>query len=363
MANQTIKKIERAGRKLLMRLFGFFAPAKKMDSVPSDAKISKILILPQNRLGDVIVALGHIRALAQKFRHADIRLVTNERNDVLFSYEPENISRIRYSKLAHKFLRSLFEVRKFAPDVIIDLQMQESVTSALYAIFSGAKYRLRVAADVPTPFNIFAHPDPLAHIVDKYDNLFDKIIDKNFCDISRGVRYTDTERAFAIKFFSTVSIHKDRLIALNLSAFRENRKMSFEQNTELASFLTKHGFWVVLLTTSAEITMANRISMIVKNVLIAPNTPTILHLAAMLPYFSAVISPDTAIVHLCSAENIPVFGLYTGKPDIFSVWKPWGKYLCAMQSKTYDDLTGIDMNELCTAFMKFYAQVHPENEN
>ncbi len=149
-----LKRIEIAGRKLLMRLFALGYPRRVYDSLPPDAPRKKILLMRQDKLGDMAVTLPYFRALKKALPDSEIAILASRQNKILLKYEPD-FRQIIYDKRPHKFLLSLWQVFRFHPDVVVDLQLKESATSTIYVLASRAKWRIRAVRPVKLPFNVW----------------------------------------------------------------------------------------------------------------------------------------------------------------------------------------------------------------
>ncbi|MCD6123804.1 glycosyltransferase family 9 protein [bacterium] len=358
MARKTItKRAEIAGRKLLIKIYGLFQPKQVFSSIPSCYKPRRILFLRHDRIGDMAVTIPFFRAIKRKLPDADIGILVSLRNKILLRYEPD-YHLITYRKRPDLFFRSLWEVFRWHPDVVVDLQLKESVTSTTFAIASRAKWRVRIKRDVKLPFNVYVDVGEFWHIQDEMRALFSAIAPIDIDEVPKSIMLSERERKFAEDFFSKVSAPKEKLIGLNISAGFAVRMLSAEDNKRIASHILRRGFVPVILYEPRDAKIAREICDAVRGAYLGPLCPDILHAAAIIEKLNLIVTPDTSVVHIASGFGVPTLALYTANEWNRRRWLPWGVKYRWVASTDYDSLAGINIDDILTKFDELIIELN-----
>ena len=342
------KRIEIFGRKILMRFFALLQPKNIYDHLPSDAPKGKILLMRQDKLGDMAVTIPFFRALKRALPESDIKILASRKNEILLKYD--DFDSVIYDKNPIKFLLSLWQVFRFHPDIVVDLQLKESATSTIYVIASRAKWRIRAVRPVKLPFNVWISIGDDWHIRQEMATLIGSIAHLDVENISQGIRIGDVERAFAIKFFSSISVGKDRRVGVNISAGKPERMLTFAENLKLCNGIIERGYTPIILYSPQDEMLAKRLIRIVKRAILSPKTPDVLYAISLLENLRMLITPDTSMIHFASSMKIPVLALYTANDWNCNRWLPWGVLYRFVQSADHDTMEGIDIDEVLEKF-------------
>lgn len=340
-----LKRIEITGRKVLMSFFSVLQPRKIYDSLPSEYHPRRILLMRQDKVGDMVVTLPFFRALKRAVPQAEIVILASRVNREILKYDRQ-FKKIIYDKRPWKFLWSLWKVFLLHPDVVIDLQLKESATSTLYVLASRAKWRIRAERPMKLPFNVYVRIGDDWHIRQEMAVLFGSIAKIQPESVSQDVSLSEREEAFAIKFFSKISVPQKRCVGLNISAGKPIRVLKLQENVAICKHLRKRGMTPILLYSPQDEPVARNIARLARGAVLSPKTPDILHAAALLNHTAMLISPDTSIIHIASALGIPTVGLYTANDWNCNRWLPWGVPYRYVQSKQRESMEGINLSEV-----------------
>ena len=353
-----LKRIEILGRKGLMRLFGLMQPKRTFSELPPDAPRRKILLMRQDKLGDMAVTLPYFRALKKVLPDSEIAILASRRNKILLKYEP-GFRQIIYDKRPHKFLLSLWQVFRFHPDVVVDLQLKESATSTIYVLASRAKWRIRAVRPVKLPFNVWVPIGDDWHIRREMETLIGTVAPLDVNSVPQEIKLSEREQAFAIKFFSTLQVPKNRLVGLNISAGKPERTLSVPEYSSICYGLLRRGFVPVILYAPQDKSRARQIVSYphTRGAVLAPETPDVLCAIALVRELFALITPDTSMVHFASAMGVPVLALYTANDWNCNRWLPWGVPYRFCQSKDHDTMEGISIDEVLAKFDELVAEI------
>jgi ADP-heptose:LPS heptosyltransferase len=140
MAIASLKPIEIAFRKTFLWLLAKLTRNAKSSGVIEEPR--SILLLRQDRLGDVIMSTFLMRALRKRFPNARISLLLGKNNIAIKPLLPFDFDVFLYSKNLSKDRAMLSEVRRQKFDVAIDLTDKASVTSSILISLCGATMKI-----------------------------------------------------------------------------------------------------------------------------------------------------------------------------------------------------------------------------
>ncbi len=319
-----LKKLEVGCRKLLFRgLASGISPAEIIPSIPAGEVLGGILLMRQDRIGDMIMTLPLIRKLRDIHPGARIGVVASESNSVVLEHE-EDLEVIVYRKGPADFISSLLQSREFAPDAAVDMHMHDSTTSLAYALASGARWRLHVHRDDRLPFNVRVHAPQDGHIMDAFAGLLcglGRPLDTDGPD--REVRLSGEEVNFARYFWDSRDSMPGDCAAVNISAGGPNREWGTDRYLAVCRSLKSMGLVPLVVSAPCHREMAEAMGRALEGILVPPPTPTILHLSAILKGVVLLVSPDTSVIHLAASMGIPVVGMYLPFDPTLPKWYPW----------------------------------------
>ena len=161
----------------------------------------KILLLRQDRIGDVLVSIPVIRALRSRYPRAQIHMLFSRANyGVRDAVAPYVDHAWRYDKTPASALRLIGAVRAAQYDIVVNLTDNPSVSSQLLARWSAAPYRLGIRHERA---GHYTHAVPLldrarVHIVERMAQLLLPFgIDPTQVSLDLEYRISDADRALA----------------------------------------------------------------------------------------------------------------------------------------------------------------------
>ena len=337
-----LKKLEIFGRKLMFRIIApGVSAANTLPALPDGAIIDRVLIMRQDRIGDMIMTLPLLRRLREIHPDLSITVVASESNSIILKHE-EDISVITYDKSPGKFISSLLAARDFMPDAVVDMHMHDSTTSFIYAAFSGAEWKLHIDRENRLPFNIRVEASQDGHIMDAFSGLLSGLGKKvETEELVREISLSDIETDFAESFWSGLDAAPEDCIAVNISAGGENRWWGVDRYREVCRGIISLGMRPLLLYAPEHKKRAELIAMPEADTLFSPLTPTILHVAALIHNVRLLISPDTSVIHIAASSGIPVVGMYLPFDPSLPKWYPWRVNSRILMSEDHRSLESI----------------------
>lgn len=319
-----LKRLETGARRMLFRgLAPGLSSAEVIPSIPQGEELSGILLLRQDRIGDMIMTLPLLRRLRELHPRAGLHVVASGSNRVILKHEPD-IEVVQYSRNPGEFVSSLIQVRECAPEAAVDMHMHDSTTSLIYALASGARWRLHVDRDNRLPYNVRVTVPQDGHIMDAFAGLLSGLGRPVGTEsLDREVRLSRGETDFARRFWESAGFLPGDCAAVNISAGGTNREWKIEKYVSVCRNLLSMGLVPLLVAHSSDRERGLEIHRRVEGSAMAPPTPTILHLAAVLRGTVLLVSPDTSVVHLAASMDIPVVGMYLPFDPSLPKWYPW----------------------------------------
>lgn len=319
-----LKRLETGGRRMLFRgLEPGLSSAEVISSIPQGEELRGILLLRQDRIGDMIMTLPLMRRLRELHPRAGLYVVASKSNRIILKHEPD-IEVVQYSKKPAEFVSSLIQVREYAPEAAVDMHMHDSTTSLIYSLASGARWRLHVDRDNRLPYNVRVAAPQDGHIMDAFAGLLSGLgrpVDTGSLD--REVSLSREETDFARRFWESAGFLPGDCAAVNISAGGPNREWETEKYASVCRNLLSLGLVPLLVAHSSDRERGLAIVRRVEGAAMAPPTPTILHLAALLRGAVLLVSPDTSVIHLAASMGIPVVGMYLPFDPSLPKWYPW----------------------------------------
>ena len=311
----------------LLRLF-----TKKNKSTFRVTDSKKVLILKNDRIGDMIVTTPIFSELKKSYPDISISVLASNLNKDVIKYNPyvEKIYTNYKNNLLFDFGRLLI-LRWKRFDVCIELE---------HSVIPHAIFRLKII----NPKRIISiHKDGRYGVkgneLEIYDFLTKKETGKHFGEI-----WLNTLSFFDIKYSSNKydiflsSIERNRAktfsksiktkikIGINLEgSFKE--KQIRPDDLEKICVSIKQKFQDITIVIVSHPNRREKTKMMISNmnlegVIVSYDTKNILDLAALINELDFIISPDTSIVHIASAFNKPIVSIHENNELSYTLWHP-----------------------------------------
>ncbi len=333
-----LKRLELAFRRaFIKRLYGSHPPTITVQSpeesfyLPSNCRI---LLLRQDRIGDVIVSMPIMRLLRQKYPEARIDIMLGDNNIAVKNLVLTYCDTVwRYTKRLPKLLGLMHSLRDVEYDVVIDLIDNASLTSSLLVRFCGAMYSVGIDKENAAAY-LYVVPlldRTQAHIVHRITQLllpFD--IDPSASNLDLEYPLTDGD-IYAAKAKLPAKQGKWRL-GINLSGRGEEMYWGRENFIWLVEQMQTAfpAFDVMLMGMPDYAGEIQAIQAAIHenktrdaSVYSAPPAASLHEFAAMLHECDAVFTPDTSVVHLAAAWKLPTVALFVFNEFGLVHWTPF----------------------------------------
>lgn len=297
------------------------------------------------RIGDGIACSIAIKAIANRYDNCKIFVVCSSYNKVCF----ENIPNIMLMTVADdksyiEIISIALKIKKsFSVDVLFEPSASNSIGPLIFMRALRATKNITFRKIKMKMLNQVAlNPD-------------DSVISSHVKAIrSVGIEVNDETFSFYLDMLSEKRIKEflmgkgiDDYIAINLYGFDEKRKINNETAMEIISIIKSTSKRKIILQCSPQ--TVNNVAFLASkfdNVFCFPDTKTIHDSAGIIKYAKCLISPDTSLVHIASAFNVPTLAIFLDEAN----YMHWPPTATGSKSILCNSMTNIPHDEV-TAFI------------
>ncbi|MBP7215098.1 MAG: glycosyltransferase family 9 protein [Candidatus Kapabacteria bacterium] len=315
----------------------------------SKSDIKKVLLLRQDRLGDVIISLPLFEAFKANFPEKEFHICLGEKNIAATPFVQAFFQKIwYYEKNLFKIIPLILHLNAEHYDLIIDLLDSPSRTSSIMMKLIKSKYKLGFDKENRS---VYTHIVPLpnqsqVHIVDRVMNILlpfniapaniDKKINLHINDnIINPIPKNNNKKRLGINLAGST---KAKFWGIDNYIGFINKFLENHPDFEIYVFVQKN-----LQDLQAEICNTTK-------AFPAPITDDLQLLAKMISTCDYFLTPDTATVHFASAFQIPTVVFYY-VPEIPPKLLPWTPYKTPHKALlTTDSIESISVDDAIKAF-------------
>jgi len=277
---------------------------------------AKLIFLQLGRIGDFMLSTAMLPVIRRERPDVNIGIIVKKKLipivdsckhiDTIYTYHisPENII---------SYLRFL----SFKADVFVDLNHFVSRTSRVVSFLSFSQRRLTIS----TGHRLWSFTDSIykgnvdkLHIIDRALTVA-RFFRLNVPASDRKPHLCIPDYAFNCANMFLDEIGFDKFITINISSGSEDRLLSAEKWLDIIDYISDISDMKILILALPEhreivnkiLTGANKIG------IKAHTDGDFFIFSALITRASLLISPDTSAVHIASAYDVPVIGLY---PDV-----------------------------------------------
>ena len=315
---------------------------------------SKILILRNDRIGDLLISVPILRLIKNKLPEIKIdALISDYNKSAKRGYEPYINNFYIYRKKISGLINLIRIFKKNRYDLVFDLFDNPSTTNALIIKLINPAKTLGIRKPKTNKYSIEV---PLLnknqnHIVERVAQLLLPFgIDPGNEDLSLEYQFKENELSEAHKLLG-MKTGKFRF-GINLSGSSRAKYWGFDNFKKLIEVVNnKYENCEVMIFTTPEYRLdADNLASATK-AKTAPLVSNFNMYAAMLSTCDIILTPDTSAVHLASAFKIPCIGLYiwSGLEEFGMPWIPYkSSYKCLKSRNNF--LETIEPEEVISAF-------------
>ncbi len=319
----------------------------------------RILLLRQDRIGDVLVSTPVLRALRSRYPKAELHMLLSTNNiAVEHAIAPYVNETILYRKSARGLASALQRIRANRYDVVVDLMDNPSTTSTLFTRLSGAHVKLGIDK---ANAGVYTHVVPLldratVHIARRLAELLQPFgIAPDLVDLRPSYLVTEAERQ-ALASRNQINLTQDNFrLGVNASGSGKGRQYPVEATARILNTIAERypQCTVYLVSDHRNVAWVSDVASRTSARAIKPS-PSFHEAAGVWSLMSAIWTPDTSIVHLAAAFNIPSCVMYVHNNPNLLPWYPIGSHVEAVHTQT-TDIADIPESDVEGAILRLFA--------
>lgn len=289
-----------------MSLLSILPEAKKSAGILPE-RIKKILVIRPGGIGDFILLLPAINALAENFPDAEIHVLCEKRNSSIAQFS----NRIKKVYLYDNPLE-LLRVFRNKYDAVIDSEQWHAL-SAITAYLTAAP--LRIGFDTNDRRKLFTHK--IFYSQDDYEVYsFLRLL----TPVVQGEIKFDENKPFIAP--AGAGKKDEKTIAISPGASVIERRWNADRFAEVAKNFTGRGYRVFLLGSKADRPLAKKISDLEPKSIDLAGKASLSETASIIAQSKVLLAADSALMHLAYAVGTNVVALFGS--GIEKKWAPRG---------------------------------------
>lgn len=319
---------------------------RKRKEVFDPKKVKRVLVIRNARIGDAICAFPLLREIKKAYPHFEIDIFATIHCDFLFEKLPYvNKVFIKYKK--RQFIKTWIEILKMKfrnYDLVIDampLRFGQSMTilflNPKWIIGLGVEKRYGIEKKEISFYDKVYTPDVgKEHMVEELCGLLYLINIEHFDTTMEFPK--DYEKSKRAEQFIH-SVKSNIIIGLNVDASSLTRNLYEKQIVEIIKGLNDYKI-ILLSLPQRRLELESIISKYkLLNCQLSYQTDSIFDVAELMRVFTLVITPDTSIIHIASAINTPIVGIYRDNNEHISEWGPRSELQAIIRSSSTEENT------------------------
>lgn len=290
------------------------------------AQTPRILLMRQDRIGDVFVSTPVVHALRNRYPESQIDFLVS-RNNSAASFCIQSIIDNVYvlKKNSPQMVALLWKLRWSRYDVLIDLNHTASSTSNLIIRSIKAHHSIVLNNNAPSP---------ASHIVPQGDRSQRHIIDV-LCDLllPLGMNIERSHRRPRLHIDQEIMRELQqklrvesgaRILGVQISGSSERRMYPIQALADVVRQIQQRfpSTRIVVLSAPSDRTQALQLATCTGTAYLDPG-PSYEHFAAAIASCTWLLSPDTAAIHVAAAFKIPSVVLFSRDPRGYLNWLPY----------------------------------------
>ena len=315
-----------------------------------------ILFFRYDRIGDMVITTPVFRELKREYPEINISVLASKVNQTVLHNNPYvDKVYINYKNNLFRDLPTLLKLRNKKYDVCVEFD---------HSVIPHSIARLRIIK----PKKIISVVKEGRYGVkgselELYDYFTEKSKDAHFQDIwlntlspfgvtPKSKQYdlfcTDQQKRKAVDFL--LQFQKKIIIGINLEGAVKGKKITSDKLEEIC-----HGIYhfnkdvqIILLSSPKIYNNIVRLSqkMSLSYVIPSYKTASVLDVAALIQNLQLIITPDTSIVHIASAFNIPIVSIHEKNNDSYRLFAPKSQHSKTVFSEFSDRLDGYNIDNI-----------------
>ncbi len=353
MVRDWMQRTEHGARDAVLRMALARAPWRARAAEPGtlSGRPLRVLFIREGPLGDLVLTLGAIRAIAESHPGTTVDVIATDANAELLKGLPYVRRVITFPRGDRRLANAVAVIRRFAPyDAVVDGMLVHGhvrTRSIVFMLASRAPFwvgesgrRTSWVYNVAVP----PAPDGLLHL-ERELRLAAPFLEDRAAVEARPMLVVDSgERAWAERQWQSCGRSGARIL-VNLSAGHPARRWPDWRFGEVLEYLRRRDPDAIVVVVGLPQDAASVTALAQRAGAIA-HVPTMRQLVALVASAELVISPDTAVCHIASAFATPLVSLHMAGLE---VWWPFATPGRRVVSTQRENLLGVEAGTVIEA--------------
>lgn len=356
-------------RRALMRALTAALPRRRRSNAPDwGARQHRVLFIRHQRVGDLLMATGTIRAIANSHPTLRVDVLVSPVSATILDGNPHVARVLRFNpRQWWTWPRLMLDLRRAKYDAIIDGQVNRTrpFTTEI-ALMAAAGVALRIGPDLGPGNRIYTMPVAIAgdaHFVEQTAATAIPFgVDPTAVDLHPDVRLTNLERHSADMVWMTTAAadasdaHAPRVL-VNVSVAESWRRWPEDRFIAAVRHLRGCSPRPVVLVIGAP-SDAAQVARIAAASGVSSLTPGLRDAMAIVATAGIVLTPNTALSHVASAVRVPVVEMLPQSHAAFTAYRTTGRSLMALDNK----VASIPVEQVTNALDAVLQELPPQSD-
>lgn len=297
--------------------------------------VKRVLLIRNDRVGDMIITLPTIAYLRKILPHANIDVLASRSNAGVAAAFPEVSSVIVQPPTLIAKLRLWHMLRQRNYHLILACVTNRStgvgllcsyLTSGAHTHSSGISATIHRGDKYDRFFHVQSReaarqPNAARKLLMVIPDAINCIVDESDAAPRMAVPQANLESA--LRFIDSHGLRPGSYGLVNISV-RTPRNEWTDQGfvRALDTIAERSGMPALILSVPSDVRRAHLLAAQASRAIVIPASNDVLDAAALVKFARIVVSPDTAVVHMCSAFGVPMLGLYCHYSHGTDEWGP-----------------------------------------
>lgn len=318
-----------------------------------------ILLLRQDRIGDVLVSTPIIGELRKRYPNVRLDMLLSSNNtSVAHAIAPYTNNVIVYRKTAWSLLTCILTIRRSRFDVVVDLMDNPSTTSTILVRCSNARYTLGIDK---SNAGAYSHVVRLldrssVHIARRIAELLTPFsINPDLVNLQPQYPVAGIEQKTMAESLGINSENNHIRLGVNASGSGKGRQYPVDKTRQVISMILNRNpnAKVYLFSDVKNVSWSKSVAQGMDVTVVNPSAN--FHQAAVAMRLMDILwTPDTSIVHLAAAWGTPVCVMYVHTNKALLPWYPIGTPYEALITNT-TDVADIPTEQVYSAIERLFA--------
>jgi len=319
-------------------------------------KAKNILFLRYDRIGDMVITTPVFRELKLAYPEINITVLASKANQCVLLNNPYvDLVITNHKNNLLKDLPTLLVLRKEKFDVCVEfdhsviphaiLRLRIIKPRKIISVIKEGRYGVK--GDELKLYDYFTEKPKDTHFRDIWLNTLNP-----FGVTPKSKQYdlfcTDQQKGNAVDFLS--QFQKKIIIGINLEGAVKGKKITSDKLEEICRgiYHINREVQIILLSSPKLYSNIIRISQKMNLPYVVPSykTVSVLDVAALIQNLQLIITPDTSIVHIASAFNIPIVSIHEKNNQSYHLFKPKSQNSRTVFSEFSDRLDGYNIDKI-----------------